>query len=82
MKTDPNQALKDSATTWLCILFSVLWMAVGIGIFVFSLEYEKDFPSIYYKGPASLPLVLLSGLVFTRGAFVFVRSFIYIFRAR
>lgn len=76
MKPNPNELLKESATTWLCILFSLMWMGLGIWIWQFALEPDLRGRAALVRGP----LILLAAFVFVRGACVCFRSVIFLFK--
>lgn len=76
MKSDPNAELREAAKVWLCLLFSVMWIGLGIAGFMFV------FQSQYFGrvALASLGAILLSGVLVLKGGYMFISSLVYLFR--
>lgn len=71
-----GSTVRDTLQTWLCILFSVLWMGIGIAglISLNNFDFGDNVPL------AIGPLILLSLLMFVKGAYKCITSVSSLFR--
>ncbi|WP_221030922.1 hypothetical protein [Actomonas aquatica] len=76
MKDDSTAELREAGKIWLCLIFSVMWIGLGVAGFAFVLnsQYFGRIPL------ASLGAIVLSGFILLKGGYMFVRSLIALFR--